>query len=252
MKDKVSIIIPFYKNPQYLFKSIKSVLNQNYNNYEILLIYDDKDKKNLEMIQKRFKYLKKLKIIDNNKNLGVAKSRNIGLSKSKGKYIAFLDADDVWKKNKLKKQVNFMKKNSLDLSYSSYEILNKNVKKKHIVKKTYTYDELLKKCDIGLSTVMMKSKLMKLGTFPILKTQEDYALWLKFTRKKVKLMGINTPLVYWRDTPGSLSKNFTQKLKDSFKVYNKFENRSIMESLFRVFVLSINKLIKIYKLKKIR
>lgn len=250
MKDKISVIIPFYKNLKYLFKSIKSVLNQTYKNYEIILIYDDDDKKDLKIIKRKFKKLKKLIIVENEKNLGVAKSRNIGLSKSKGKYIAFLDADDYWKKNKLKKQINFMKKNSLDISYSSYEILSGNLKKKHTVKKTYTYDELLKKCDIGLSTVIMRSKLSKLGTFPLLKTQEDFALWLRFLRKGVKFKGINSSLVYWRDTPGSLSKNVIQKLKDSFKVYYKLENKNFLESMLRVFILSKNKLIKIYKIKK--
>ena len=250
MKDKVSVIIPFYKNIQYLFKSIRSVLNQSYKNFEIILIYDNDDKKNLEIIKSKFKRLKKLIIINNKKNLGVAKSRNIGLSKSKGKYIAFLDSDDYWKKNKLKKQINFMKKNSFDFSYSSYEILSGNSKQKHNVKNTYTYDELLRKCDIGLSTVVMKSKLSSIGTFPPLKTQEDFALWLSFARKGVKLMGINTSLAYWRDTPKSLSKNMIQKFKDSFKVYYKLENKNFLESILRVMILSINKLIKIYKLKK--
>ena len=250
MKDKVSVIIPFHKNLEYLFKSIKSVLNQTYKNYEIILIYDNDNKNDLKIIKRKFKKLKKLIIVENKINLGVAKSRNIGLSKSNGKYIAFLDADDYWKKNKLKIQINFMKQNSLDLSYSSYEILSGNMKKKHTVKETYTYDELLKKCDIGLSTVIMKSKLSNLGTFPILKTQEDFALWLKFLRKGVKLMGINSSLVYWRDTPGSLSKNVIQKLKDSFKVYYMLENKNFLESIFRVVVLSKNKLIKLYKIKK--
>ena len=123
MKDKVSVIIPFHKNLEYLFKSIKSVLNQTYKNYEIILIYDNDNKNDLKIIKRKFKKLKKLIIVENKINLGVAKSRNIGLSKSNGKYIAFLDADDYWKKNKLKIQINFMKQNSLDLSYSSYEIL---------------------------------------------------------------------------------------------------------------------------------
>ena len=107
----------------------------------------------------------------------------------------------------------------------------------------------MQKCDIGLSTVIIKSKLIKLGKFPLLKTQEDYALWLRYSRKGAKLMGINKSLGYWRDTPGSLSKNLIQKLKDSFKVYHNFENINFWLSLFRVFTLSKNKLKKLYNLK---
>jgi len=249
MKDKVSIIIPFYKNLQYLSQSIHSVINQTYKNYEIILVYDNTDKSDLKFIKNKFKNFKKLKIIINKKNLGVSKSRNIGLKNSKGKYIAFLDSDDYWKKNKLKTQIDFMKKNSVDFSYSSYEILTLNSKKKHNVKNTYSYNQLLQKCDIGLSTVIIKSKLIKIGKFPLLKTQEDYALWLRYLRKGVKLMGINKSLVYWRDTPGSLSKNLIQKLKDSFKVYHNLENINFWLSLFRVFTLSKNKLKKLYKIK---
>ena len=95
----------------------------------------------------------------------------------------------------------------------------------------------------------MKSKLSSISAFPPLKTQEDYALWLKFVRKGVKFMGINTSLVYWRDTPESSSKNVIQKLKDSFKVYYELENKNFLESMFRVFVLSKNKLKKLYRIK---
>ena len=137
-----------------------------------------------------------------------------------------------------------MEKNSLDLSYTAYDILTNNKIVKHQVQKSYSYDDLIKKCNIGLSTVIMKSKMLKIGKFPNLKTQEDYALWLKYLRNGAKIMGINDSLTVWRDNPNSLSKNIFQKLSDSFKVYYRFENKNFLESLFSVLVLSINKIKK--------
>ena len=138
-----------------------------------------------------------------------------------------------------------MEKNNLDLSYTSYEILKKKKKFRQNVKKTYGYYELLNKCDFGLSTVIANYQVFNKGKFPNLSTQEDYALWLRYTRKGLKIMGLNQALTVWRDTPKSLSSNTIQKLTDSFKVYYKFENKNFFEALYRVLILSINKLKKI-------
>lgn len=242
---KISVIIPYYKNLKYIDETISSVFKQNYKNLEILIIYDDSDKYELKILRDKYKKYKTISIIVNEKNLGAAISRNRGINKAKGYYLAFLDSDDYWKKNKLKKQISFMKNNNLDLSYTSYEILRNKKKFKQNVKKFYKYNELLNKCDLGLSTVIMNFKLFSKGKFPNLKTQEDYALWLRYTRKGAKIMGLNEPLTVWRDVPNSLSSNIIQKLTDSFKVYYKFENKNFFEAIYRVLILCINKLNKI-------
>jgi len=249
MKRKVSVIIPYYKNLKYIFKCVQSIYNQNYKNLEIILVYDDNNKSDLRVIKKKFGKYKNFKIFMNHKNLGVSMSRNKGINKAKGYYIAFLDSDDFWKKNKLKVQINFMEKNNLDLSYTAYEILKNKRIVKHSVKKKYTYNELIKKCDIGLSTVVMRSKMSRIGLFPNLKTQEDFALWLKYTRKKSKIMGINKYLSVWRDKPNSLSKNTIQKINDSFKVFYRLENKNILVSFYYLIILSINKLKKFFKIR---
>ena len=137
-----------------------------------------------------------------------------------------------------------MEKYSLDFSFTSYEILQNNKKKIHKIKKFYSYNELLKKCDIGLSTVVINSRILKFGKFPNIETQEDYALWLKYSKKGVKMAGIDKPMSTWRDTPGSLSKNIFQKLNDSFTVYYNFEKLGFFKSFWNVFILSINKIKK--------
>ena len=98
----VSVIIPYFRKKKYFFKTINSVINQSYKKIEIILIYDDENKKDLPYVKKLIKKDKRIKLIINRKNYGAGISRNIGIKLAKGKYISFLDADDVWLKNKLK------------------------------------------------------------------------------------------------------------------------------------------------------
>lgn len=106
----ISIIIPYYRKKNYIKSAIRSIYNQNYKRFEIIIIYDDYDRKDLVYIKELKKKYKKINIIVNKQNVGAGYSRNKGIAKSKGKYVAFLDADDLWKPSKLRTQLNFMLK----------------------------------------------------------------------------------------------------------------------------------------------
>ena len=108
--DLVSIIIPYYKKREYITSTLNSVLKQTYKNLEIIIIYDDQDKEDLELMKKLIKLDKRIILIINKKTLGAGLSRNYGIKKCKGKYVSFIDADDIWKKKKLELQIEFMKK----------------------------------------------------------------------------------------------------------------------------------------------
>ena len=123
-KVKASVIIPYYKKKDTIKQAVNSVILQTYNNLELILIYDDKDKSDLKFIKNLKKLDKRIRIIVNKKNLGAGKSRNVGIVNSKGEYICFLDADDIWKKNKLLFQINLMNSKNCDISHTSYEIRN--------------------------------------------------------------------------------------------------------------------------------
>ena len=120
----VSVIVPYFKKRIYIKNTIKSILNQTYKKFEIIIIYDDSDLTDLEYIKKIKSLDKRIRIIINKNNKGAGYSRNIGIKNSKGSLIAFLDSDDLWKKNKLKKQLNFMKINNLLISSTTYSIFN--------------------------------------------------------------------------------------------------------------------------------
>ena len=132
-------------------------------------------------------------------------------------------------------------------SYSSYNVIGSNGKflaTRH-VSKDINYLKLIKSCEIGLSTVMIQKKLFKQLRFPNLKTQEDFALWLKLLRKGYKFFPIKKVLSYWRVTENSLSSNKFQKLSDSFKLFYRIENKNLINSIFGVIVLAYNKIYKI-------
>ena len=237
---KISIIVCTYNGERFITETINSVLSQSYKNYEIIIVDDFSSDNTIELLKS-----KKLKIIENTNNFGgPGVGRNKGLEEANGDWIIFLDADDFWKKDKLKKQLKFMTTHSLNFSYTAYNILDgKEILKKE-VPLIIEYNDLLKKCDIGLSTVIIRKELLKLGNFPNLKTQEDFALWLKYARKSVKLMGMNEALTTWRNTNDSLSSNKYQKITDAFKVFFIFEKKNIIVSIYSVIILTLNKIIK--------
>ena len=245
MKILVSIILPFYKNVSLLNSAIDSILKQSFRNYEIIII-NDNPKKKLSSFLKEIKNKKKIRIIYNKENIGAGLSRNKGIEVSKGKYIAFIDSDDMWSKHKLFKQINFMEKNNYMASHTSYDKvdLNGNYVSTRFAY-NLNYNALLNSCDIGLSTVILNKKLLNNKTmFPAVKTKEDYILWLKIAKSGIVFYSLRSRLTKWRKTPNSLSKSILQKLKDSFKVYYKYEKLGLIKTLYRVFILSLNFLIK--------
>ena len=184
----VSIIMPYYKKESYIEDSVKSILSQSYQNFEIIIVDDELSDRSSEILKNILKLDDRIKLIANKKNLGAGKSRNEGIKFAKGDYIAFCDCDDLWKQSKLEIQLKFMKESHADFSFTGYEIINDNGKNIGYRKaeKMLDFEKLKLSCDIGLSTVVLKKNLLdnKNYEFAELKTKEDYVLWLKFAKKK--------------------------------------------------------------------
>jgi len=243
----ISVIMPYRQKKEYVHKAIKSVMGQTYKKFELIIIFDDEKKDDLNFIRSITKNKKKIKIIINKKNIGAGAARNKGIRKAKGKYIAFIDSDDFWKPNKLEKQIKFIESNKYKFIFSSYLIKDGNKLKIRYAKKKLNYNDLLKSCDIGLSTVMLEKSIVPKNMFPKLNTKEDYVAWLKICKKKITAHGQKDIFVIWNNTKNSLSKPLMRKLIDAFKVYYSYEKLSLITSLIYVFRLSLNYLIKNFK-----
>ena len=243
----VSVIMPYFKKKRFVDKSINSVLNQSYNNYEIIIIYDDENLDDFFYLKKIQKKNDKITLIKNDVNKGAGYSRNIGIENSKGDFVAFLDCDDVWKNNKLEIQIDFMKKNNVDISFTAYDIINYHgeVIGKRTAKKILDFKDLIKSCDIGLSTVIIKRCLLTDNyKFASLRTKEDYILWLKLAKNDKNFYGIDQKLSQWRKLDNSLSSNSFQKISDAYRVYNKYMNYSKVFSVICLLRRSFNYFLK--------
>ncbi len=240
--------MPYYKKKFYVEDSIKSILSQSYQNFEIILINDEAEVQNNEFLKKIQNLDPRIKLIVNKKNLGAGESRNKAITYAKGDYIAFCDCDDLWKKTKLENQLKFMSNYKVDFSFTGYEIID--VKGKIIgsrkAEKIIDYNKLKRSCDIGLSTVILKKKFFenKKFQFANLKTKEDYVLWIKLAENKVRMFGLDEPLGSWRKSKESLSSSTLQKLSDGYKVYRIYLKYNVIKSLVYLFILSINFLLK--------
>ena len=241
--DLVSVIIPYYKKKTFIRETIFSVLKQSYQNLEIIVIYDDQNLDDLDFIKEIANSDSRISILVNKKNLGAGLSRNKGIDYSKGTYIAFLDSDDVWKVDKIKKQVDFMENNNLQVSHTSYEILdNKNqIVAVRTARNFYEIKDLLKSCDIGLSTVMLKNEIIfDKFKFPDLKTKEDFVVWLNLLKNEIIIGGLDEKLTIWKKTDSSLSSSILQKLTDGYSVYHKYMKFNSIKSIYYLLCLSIN------------
>ena len=246
----VSVIVPFYKKKKYFKKTFLSIINQTYKKVEIIIIYDDTDIDDLKFLKKLLKIDKRIRLIINKKNIGAGFSRNKGMELARGKFIAFIDSDDIWMRKKISSQLKFMVKNNLSASHTDYRIISSKDKILGLRKarNINNLNDIIKSCDIGLSSVMIRKSCIRNNIkFPSLKTKEDFVFWIRLLKNKVEFKSINQCLMLWRETKHSLSSSTYQKLLDGFRVYNFYLKFNFMKSCLYLFLLSFN-----YLLKKIK
>ena len=247
----ISIISPIYNSEKYLDQMILSVKNQTFTNWELILI-DDKSTDNTWKKIKKYES-SKIKIIKNKKNFGAGISRNIGTKLSRGRYITFLDSDDYWDKNFLKKTLNFIKKNNYDFVFTSYYWTDEKGSNMGIfnVPKRINYKEILKSNPISCLTRMYDTKKLGKVFSPSLKIRQDYIFCLNILKKIDFAYGLDYPLAFRRLRPKSLSYNKFISAKYQFFVYYNYEKFNIVKSfyyLFRWFIAGIMKHFRNYGL----
>lgn len=242
-QELVSIIVPVYNAEKFLNDTIKTVLEQTYNNFELLLINDCSTDNSIKLIKKYSD--KRIKLINNKVNSGAAVSRNNGIKEAKGRYICFLDADDLWHKEKLEKQVKFMKEKNCAFSFTGYEFADENGipnGKKVFVPDKINYRKSLKNTTIWTSTVMFDmKKLQKEDIYmPNVRRGQDTATWWKVLKKIDYAYGLNEILSFYRRTNQSLSSNKLTALKRTWNLYRNVEHLNIFYSAYCFIFYCIN------------
>lgn len=233
--ELVSIIIPVYNAAKYLNYTIESIQKQTYQNYEIILIDDKSTDNSLEIIKKYAEKNKKIKYYAFEQNKGTAVARNVALSMSRGRFIAYIDADDKWKNDKLEKQINYMTKNNYYFTCSDYEKINENGKSlKKIIKmptkidyNIYIRNTIIQTVGVIVDTKYISKKLLEM---PNLRRRQDAATWCQILKSGYICYRVPEVLCYYRIHSGSLSSNKFKSVKGTWYLYRKIEHLSFIKS----------------------
>lgn len=224
----VSVVIPLYNAELYIERTLDSVLRQSYQNYEIIIVNDCSKDNSSKIVEQYCQNDERVKLFQQKTNQGAAAARNRALKEAKGRYIAFLDSDDVWDERKIEKQISFMNDSNISFAFTAYDMIDENdkrIKDKIKIKTVVKYRDLLKKTMISTPTVIYDRFAYGDVTLPMRRTGQDYAFWLLLLRKE-NAYGIDEPLVHVRRRPGSLSKNKFQNIKDVWEVQTNNEEIS--------------------------
>lgn len=236
MKEKVSIIVPVYNAAEFLEETVETVTAQKETNWELLFVDDCSSDESREVIKRCARKDARIRLIEQPENLGAAEARNRGVEEAQGRYLAFLDADDLWKEEKLSRELAFMEKQNAGFVFSGYEFANeKGIGTGKIVRvpKELCYRQALKNTTIFTSTVLFDTEKIpkELIKMPLVKS-EDTAAWWKILRSGYKAYGLDENLVLYRRSSGTLSANKLEAIRRIWYLYRKVEGLGILYSFY--------------------
>jgi glycosyltransferase involved in cell wall biosynthesis len=237
-KEKVSIITPSYNAISTIEETYNSLVSQSYSNWEWIVTDDCSTDGTVEFLESLSNRDKRVRIYKNTRNSGAALSRNNSLKHATGEFLAFIDSDDIWFSDKLEKQIDFMSLYiGVDFSFTAYELIDakgKKMNKKIDLQGEGFYvnyiDMLKKKATLGCSTVMLRRAAFNDISMPLIRTGQDYALWLKLLKNGSKAYLLNEVLTKYRILPNSISRNKFKKSMRQWQIYRKVERLSIFFS----------------------
>lgn len=237
-QELVSIIIPAYNVEKYIAETMESVRLQTYPHWELLVVEDGSSDNTVEVIEEYIKNKeeKRIRLIRQPTNMGAAKARNRGVQEAIGRYIAYLDGDDLWKADKLERELAFMQEKDVAFAFTGYEFADENAKglgKVVRVPQTLTYKEALKNTTIFTTTVMFDTKKISkdMLKMPVIKS-EDTALWWKLLRNGYVAYGLDENLVLYRRAGKTLSSNKLEAIRRIWNLYRKAEGMSVFSSAY--------------------
>lgn len=245
--ELVSVIIPVYNAEKYIEETLNSIYAQTYKDFEIILV-DDCSKDNSAAIIKNHMVLHPEIVYHlQERNMGAAAARNTALSIAKGRFVAFLDSDDIWKEDKLERQLRLLCEKNGAFAFTAIEMIDddgKLVKKKRKVKEKVTYKFLLHNTMIPTSSVVVDRGKLGDFTMPLRRSGQDYATWLKLLRGGTIAYGINEALVQYRVGHKSLSSNKFKSIKQVWEIQTQDEHINKFSAFFNVICFGFNALKK--------
>jgi teichuronic acid biosynthesis glycosyltransferase TuaG len=231
----VSVIMPAYNAEAYIETAIRSVVAQTFTDWELIVIDDCSRDATVEIVENLACEDSRITLLRNEVNMGVSKTRNRGLDFARGSFVAFLDSDDVWYPEKLKVQLECLERTGADFAYCSYAIVNadgETAKADYIVPESITFESMLRKNDIGCSTVLLTAPIVKKYRFGSGFYHEDYVLWMQLLRDGYQACGNVEILVDWRYIENSRSFDKRKSAKNRWLIYRNYLGLSLIQSLW--------------------
>lgn len=229
----VSVVMANYNGDLYIGDAIQSVLNQTYNEFELIIIDDNSADNSLKIINKYKQYDSRIILIQNKINLGSGNSRNKGISMAKGNYITFLDSDDLWSFDKLELHLNFMVLNKAKISHSNYGyIVNDVILKKHfkVSKKLIGYNDILKRTEMSCLTTIYNCGKIGKHFMSEHRRKQDYSLWLNILKLGFKSLPFNQVTGYYRINKKEKKQNIFKKYFSHYYFLRENQGLSIIKS----------------------
>ena len=237
MGNKVTVITPSYNSAKYISETVRSVQNQTYDDWEMIIVDDCSQDNTCEIIESFIEKDNRIRLIKQETNQGAGAARTLAMRNSTGKYIAYLDADDIWLPDKLEKQIKFMREKKAGFSCTSYEViddkgndLNKQI---HMLPKVdyvgFLTNNLLQTVGIMVDTEIVDKECL---VMPDIRRRQDAATWLQILKAGHDCYGLDEVLAQYRRTDNSLSSNKVKAVKGVWSLYRDIEHLSIPFSCY--------------------
>ena len=246
--DFIDIILPNFNKAEYLKDAIESVVNQTFLNWKLYII-DDCSTDNSHKVLKIYEQNKKISIIKLKRNKGPSFCRNLGLRISNSSFISFLDSDDYWENNKLKEQIQFMKRNNFSFTFTDFIpfIQNGNQKKfinRTNIQKSFNFNQFTLNSSINTTTMILKRSILNNLKFKNIEKLEDYLFKCQILKQNIIAYKFNKASAFYRILNKSRSSQRSKNILYLWKINKKYNNFNLLRNLFSIFMISVNSIIK--------
>lgn len=236
MNDRVSVIMPAFACEAYIGQAIRSVQAQTYEHWRLIVVDDASPDRTAQIVADMAREDGRIRLIQNERNQGAALCRNRAIEEADGRYLAFLDGDDLWKPDKLTRQLAWMREHGFAFSCTAYDKIDETgapLRRMVHTPRVRDYRGVLKSCP-GNSTVVYDTSVVPKQTIPDIRKRNDYAMWLKVVKRAGTLGGLDEPLSSHRVRPSSLSSNKLALVRYHWRVYREFEGLGLPYSAYLV------------------
>jgi len=235
MQPLVSIVTPSFNSEAFISETLDAIAAQDYSNWEHIIIDDASTDNTLAIIEKRAVLDNRIKVIKLAKNAGSAVARNLGIKEAKGKYLTFIDSDDIWFPKYISNSINHLKTSKVPFVFSSYKRSNEKLEfvySDFIVPTKVSYTDILKTNSISCLTAFIDIGLLGKKTMPLVRKRQDMGLWLRYLKDIPYASGMKAPQAIYRIRKDSLSRNKKNLIASQWYFYRHVENLSILKSSY--------------------